>query len=338
MMPNQIEQFPRKVGSVGSSTKKPRVFISYAREDAEIARRVYDDLESADLQPWIDTVDLFPGERWELGIRNAMRGCDFFLALLSKNSISKRGYIQKELREALLLLEKFPLDEIFVIPVRLEECYPNDQALKELNWVDLFSSYEKGIERIIKTLTLMDAPVEMQVPDGWLLAGSNPEYYEIGIDKKSSQRGNASAYISSARTTSEGFGTLMQVFKADKFRGKRLRMTAYVRVDDVEAWAGMWMRVDGPEFESLSFDNMQNRPIHGTTNWQRYEVVLDVPGESVKIAFGILLAGGGRVNLANVGFEEVDQSVPVTDLPQEEYPAEPLNLDFESNSEGGELQ
>ena len=72
------------------------------------------------------------------------------------------------------------------------------------------------------------------------------------------------------------------------------------------------MRVDGEGGKVLSFDNMQNRQIQGTRDWKQYEVVLDVPAESVGIYFGILLVGKGQVWLSQVQFEVVGTDVPTT--------------------------
>ena len=123
----------------------------------------------------------------------------------------------------------------------------------------------------------------------------------------------------------------MQVFRADRHRGERLRMSAYVKTKDVEAWAGLWMRVDGPGGGILSFDNMQDRPVRGTIGWEQYEVVLDVPETSVHIAFGVLLAGKGKVWVDDFEFEVVGPDTPVTDLKSRvtEMPLEPGNLGFE---------
>jgi hypothetical protein len=94
---------------------------------------------------------------------------------------------------------------------------------------------------------------------------------------------------------------------------------------------GLWMRVDAPKRRSVSFDNMQNRPITGTSDWRSYAVVLDVPAESESISFGVLLAGQGRVWIDNVRFEVVDASVPVTGHREPAGPGPaPSNLDFES--------
>jgi len=111
---------------------------------------------------------------------------------------------------------------------------------------------------------------------------------------------------------------LARTFAIMPYRGTRLHMRAMVKADAVENWAGIWMRVDGPDTptpqRSLGFDNMQDRPIKGTSDWTRYEIVLDVPPESVAIAFGILLQGIGEVWLDDVEFATVGSDVPTTGM------------------------
>jgi hypothetical protein len=159
----------------------------------------------------------------------------------------------------------------------------------------------------------------------WFMAGSHPNDYEQGIASGITYNGKNSGYLKASVAQPEGFGTLMQMFKADQYRNKRMRFSAVVKSDGVENWAGLWMRIDGPESKSLGFDNMQNRPIRGTSDWQEYQIILHVPQESVHIAFGILLSGKGQVWLSDVHFEEVTADVPVTSV---QYPDEPGNLDF----------
>ena len=106
---------------------------------------------------------------------------------------------------------------------------------------------------------------------------------------------------------------MLQAFKGSEYRGKRLRFSAYVKTQNVEQWVGLWMRMDRSRQEGISFDNMQNRPIRGTNNWQKYEIVLDVPQETTGIFFGILLVGAGHAWLSDVQFETVSDSVPTTD-------------------------
>jgi hypothetical protein len=72
------------------------------------------------------------------------------------------------------------------------------------------------------------------------------------------------------------------------------------------------MRVDKGTGPGVAFDNMQDRPIKGTTSWLRYDVVLDVPSDADDIAFGVLLAGTGKIWLNGIEFEVVGSEVPTT--------------------------
>ena len=167
------------------------------------------------------------------------------------------------------------------------------------------------------------------VPTGWLLAGSKPASYEVGIDAQAAYNGHPSAYLRATEPVTGGFGTLMQDFRADKYVGKRVRFSAFVKSDGVQSWAGLWMRVDKDK-DSVAFDNMEDRPIKGTTGWQKYEVVLDVPQDATGIFFGVLLDGPGAVWLNSAKFEIVGADVPTTGGKGGKSRYEPTNLDFEN--------
>ncbi len=130
-------------------SEEEAIFLSYAREDEGIATKLYHDLSGAGLSIWFDKVSLRPGQRWKQEIKRAIRQCRYFIALLSSNSVSKKGYIQKELYEALELLDEYPESETFIIPVRIEDCKPSHLKLHDLQWVDLFPSYQKGITELL---------------------------------------------------------------------------------------------------------------------------------------------------------------------------------------------
>jgi hypothetical protein len=168
-------------------------------------------------------------------------------------------------------------------------------------------------------------------PAGWIKAGSMPAYYEVGTDADAHHQGKSSGYIRSTKSVTGGFGTLMQSGSPTAYLGKRVRMTAWVMTAEVGGWAGLWMRVDGPDRgKSLAFDNMQSRPIKGTTPWTSYSIVLDVPKEATQIAFGVLIEGAGEAWLDDLRFEIVDGSVPLTDTQLDTRTnSTPTNLDFE---------
>jgi hypothetical protein len=167
------------------------------------------------------------------------------------------------------------------------------------------------------------------VPHGWFIAGNRPTQYESGVDMQSVYGGRPSAYLKATAPSVDGFGTLMQQFRADHYLGKRVRFSAFVKTDAAQDWAGLWMRVDdGPK--QIAFDNMQSRPIKGTTDWRKYEVVLDVPPQATGISFGILLSGSGTVWLNNADIEIVSSTVPTTGGETVQMPNEPVNLNFEN--------
>jgi len=102
---------------------------------------------------------------------------------------------------------------------------------------------------------------------------------------------------------------------AREYRGHRLRMSAYIKTEGVKGGAGLWMRAD-TSAGTYVLNNMEDRPISGDTDWARYEIVLDIPENSINIAFGILLADTGQVWVDDFQFEVVDQAVPTTGVPQ----------------------
>src|SRR5438067_1967285 len=116
---------------------RPKVFIAYARENAREAQALFGALDRLGCEPWLDVERLSPGANWRSAIRRAIKTSDFFVACLSPESVSKIGYFQRELREAYEILQQYPDENIYLIPVRLAECVVPD-ALEERQWVDLF--------------------------------------------------------------------------------------------------------------------------------------------------------------------------------------------------------
>jgi hypothetical protein len=127
----------------------PQIFLSYAREDKEKVEDLYQKLSDAGLKPWMDVKDILPGEIWESAIENAVRDSDFFLACISTHSVSKRGFLRKETRDALDIWQKKLASDIYLIPVRLEHCKV-PESLRAFQWVDLFE--EDGWTRLEKAI------------------------------------------------------------------------------------------------------------------------------------------------------------------------------------------
>jgi len=130
---------------------KARIFLSYAHEDIGMAKRIYNDLKRYGLDVWIDCENLLPGQLWKITIEKTIKQSQYYLLLLSSRSVNKRGFIQKEVRIAYEVLEQCSEDDIYIIPIRLDECEPPIK-IGEINWIDLFpidENYNKGIRKIL---------------------------------------------------------------------------------------------------------------------------------------------------------------------------------------------
>lgn len=174
-------------------------------------------------------------------------------------------------------------------------------------------------------------------PPGWVVAGNAPANYVFAVDTATPVSGSKSASITARQTaSSNGFATLMQMIAADDYQGSRLRLSGYLRTANADR-SQMWMRVDGPNHEVLAFDNMDSRPVTGTTAWRQYDIVLEVPRNSVDVAFGFFLAGRGEVWGADFQLEKVGTAVPVT-AGGPILPRRPTNLNFEADAAQGNVQ
>jgi hypothetical protein len=155
-----------------------KVFISYANEDLAHARGLYNDLkEVPNVEPWLDKECLPPGMKWRPAIRREIRNSRFFIRLISKTSIEKKGHGQTELKQALEILDEFPDNKIFIIPIRLEECeIPEDCELGEINHVDIFPEREEGIKKVLNVIY-----PRYETDASEKISSSNGYEYRVGI-------------------------------------------------------------------------------------------------------------------------------------------------------------
>jgi len=127
----------------------PQVFVAYVREDLKAVERLCEALETAEFSPWTDARKLVPGQNWPRAIESAIETSDFFVACFSENSVNKTGGFQSEVRYALDCARRVPLDEIFVVPLRLDGCLVPRSIQREFQYVVLFPDWARGIRRLV---------------------------------------------------------------------------------------------------------------------------------------------------------------------------------------------
>jgi len=136
---------------------KPRVFIAYVDEDVALARKLYAAFEQDGFRPWLDKKKLLPGQNWPRAIEHAIQASDFFVACFSCRSTTKRGSFHSELRFALNCAAQVPLDEIFFIPVRLDDCLVPRNIARKIQYVDVFPNWDVGVRTVIGVMKEQEA-------------------------------------------------------------------------------------------------------------------------------------------------------------------------------------
>jgi hypothetical protein len=131
---------------------RPKVFVAYVQEDAVAADRLFENLEACGFDPWLDRRKLLPGQNWPRSIEAAIGTSDFFLACFSTRSVNKKGGFQAEIRYALDCTQRLPLDEIFLIPARLDACPVPSRIQRETQYIDLFPDFDRGFHRILTAM------------------------------------------------------------------------------------------------------------------------------------------------------------------------------------------
>ena len=116
-----------------------KVFICHSSGDKERVRTLYGKLKRDGFTPWLDQENILPGQEWDSEIRKAVRTSDVVVVCLSESSITKEGYVQKEIKLALDVAEEKPEGTIFLIPARFEDCQV-PHRLVGWQWVDLFEA------------------------------------------------------------------------------------------------------------------------------------------------------------------------------------------------------
>jgi len=152
-----------------------KIFLAHANEDSERVKELYRKLKSAGYSPWLDKIDLIPGQQWKTEIPKALKQSDIFIACLSKTSVQKRGYIQSEFRLALQQASEMPAETIYLIPLKLDECsIPELEQpqygvrLSDYHWLDYWE--EGAFEKLLTAIEsvrgeIEGKPVEEKLPE-----------------------------------------------------------------------------------------------------------------------------------------------------------------------------
>lgn len=139
-----------------SASRPLRVFLCHSSSDKPTVRELYQKLSAKSwMDVWLDEEQLLPGQDWDYEIHKALNSSDAVIVTLSTGSVTKEGYVQKELRSALEIALEKPEGTIFILPVRLDEC-ERPRRLQPIEGIDYFppESRELAYARLQRSLEL----------------------------------------------------------------------------------------------------------------------------------------------------------------------------------------
>ena len=119
------------------------IFVSYSRQDGDFALKIGQDLRAANVDIWLDQLDISPGSRWDREVDNALRTCGRLLLILSPDSASSENVMDEV---AVAMHENKP-----VVPVLYRPC-SIPLRLMRLQHIDFTQSYEEGLNKLLDYL------------------------------------------------------------------------------------------------------------------------------------------------------------------------------------------
>ncbi len=148
---------------MGESNKA--VFLSYASQDAEAAKRICETLRAVGIEVWLDQSELRGGDAWDQRIRQQIRDCALFIPIISKITAARsEGYFRLEWDLADQRSHKIARNRPFIVPVCLDSAQEAGadvpESFQRVQWTRLLGGYTPAsfVERISQLLSPGERP------------------------------------------------------------------------------------------------------------------------------------------------------------------------------------
>jgi hypothetical protein len=126
-----------------------KIFLSHANEDKVRVLELYNKLKEQGYSPWLDRMDLLPGQPWETEILKALKKSDIFIACLSETLVKRQGHFQNEYSLALRKASEMPAEAIYIIPLKFDECKV-PEPLRGFQWLNFWE--EGAFEKLVAAI------------------------------------------------------------------------------------------------------------------------------------------------------------------------------------------
>jgi hypothetical protein len=164
-----------------------------------------------------------------------------------------------------------------------------------------------------------DAPNYHPIASGWTAPDSAD--YQAVIDPKVAHGGRSSLYLKSTTPNAKGYA-VRQLIRADAYRGKRIRLSGWLKPNNAQFGTALWLRVDmrNGDYVLDSMLGLNPKDVAANQNgWVRCDLAADVPGDAVGIGFGVRMNGSGEIWADDLSITVVDTSVATTTIERRPY-------------------
>ncbi len=184
-------------------------------------------------------------------------------------------------------------------------------------------------------LLLAAAPIERSLATGWTATTS--QNYEAGIDRTAAHSGVGSLYLKSQAGDAAGYAARQRI-RADAYRGKKIKISAWLRAAPGGDGGALWLRIDMKNGDYILDGMLESAP----ADWKEVSIVASIPADAAGLTFGLRMRGKGQVWMDDVTIEPAPPAVPTTTIERRKDPTQkdagavykatpvnPVNLDFE---------
>lgn len=157
------------------------VFLSYASQDTEVARRICDALRAAGIEVWFDQSELRGGDAWDSAIRQQIKSCSLFLPVISRNTSARtEGYFRLEWKLGIDRSHLMSSSRAFLLPVAIDDTTSAagnvPDRFRELQWISLpggevTPAFVERVARLIERRGIPDVEPRNAMRSGGAEAG-----------------------------------------------------------------------------------------------------------------------------------------------------------------------
>jgi hypothetical protein len=169
-----------------------------------------------------------------------------------------------------------------------------------------------------QTIPITNAGFEESDGNNWAAGWTTIQHagevaYRFTLDSIRPFSGQSSARIE--QFAQQEFGLFKQVIDARPLAGKRMKLSAQLRADKIQAGgAGLYLRVDGPGDVILGND-FTSGATAGTHGWKPFRAVIDIPAEAVRLEIGVMMQAFGVIWVDDIALatttEPITKPAPV---------------------------